>query len=201
MAMDNDNDNLRASINWNTHTILANPSYKTIPATTAVMPFNLASNACIILLAEKPFYIDSDTTMHIFLCASDFILLCLIPPQLVKGVGGTSIQAVSIGQISLQVQNQTEIYLENTLYILNSTVQVILISVLAIGMQAVITFSQTGVTILDGNSSTLFAAGPLIPGWCLYTLELQDALTEHAPTTTQPPVRLDTWHWHLGHAN
>lgn len=94
-----------------------------------------------------------------------------------------------------------EIYLENALYIPNSTVRLISISALAIGMRATITFSWTGVTILDESSGTLLAAGPLIPGQRLYTLELQSAFNEHALTAMPNPIYLDTWHWRLGHAN
>lgn len=116
-------------------------------------------------------------------------------------MGGTSIEAIEIGQIRLQVQNQTEIYLNNALYIPNSTMWLISISALTAGMHALITFSCSGVTILNEESGTLLAAGPLIPSRRLYTLELQSDLFEHALTTAHRPVHLDTWHWRLEHAN
>ncbi|KAG5714973.1 hypothetical protein E4T56_gene5368 [Termitomyces sp. T112] len=191
----------RASVNWNTHTIPTIPGYETILATTAVLPTHPSDRTRLVSLTEKPFYMDSGATVHISPCASDFIMLQPIPPRAVKGVGGTSIQAIGIGQIRLQVQNQTEIYLENVLYIPTSTVRLISISALTIGMRAIITFSRTGVTILDEDSGTLLATGPLIPGRRLYTLELQSALNEHALTAAQTPVKIDTWHWRLGHAN
>lgn len=192
MAIDDDSnpeDEPRASINWDTHVIPAIPGYETIYVTQ------------IVSLTKNPFYMDSGATVHISPYPLDFVTLRAIPPRAVKGVGGTSIQAIGIGQIRLQVQNQTEIYLEDTLYIPNSTVRLILISALTIGMCATITFSRTGVTILDESSGTLLAAGPLIPGRCLYTLELQSALSEHALNAMHTPVHLDTWHWCLGHAN
>lgn len=112
----------RVSINWNTHTIPATPGYKTILATTAVVSSNLSSDIRLISVAEKPFYIDSGAMVCISPCVSDFVMLKAILPQAVKEVGGTSIQAIGIGQIRLQVQNQTKIYLKNALYIPNSTV-------------------------------------------------------------------------------
>lgn len=202
MATDSeDHDKPRATINWDNHTIPSLHTCETILATTAVIPANPCSDTRLISLTEKPFYMDSGATVHISPCASDFVTLRSIPPRAVKGVGGSSIQAVGIGQIRLQVQNQTEIYLENALYIPTSTVRLISISALTAGMRALITFSRSGVTILDEDSGTLLATGPLIPGKRLYTIELQDALAEHALTAAQRPVKIDTWHWRLGHAN
>lgn len=191
----------RASINWKTHTIPAIPGYETILATTTAIPPIPNSNTRLVSTLKKPFYMDSSTTMHISLCASDFVTFHAILPWAIKGVGGTSIQAVSIGQIRLQVQNQTEIYLKNVLYIPTSIVQLILISALTIGMHAIITFSRTGVTILDESSRTLLAAGPLILRWQLYIIKLQLALNEHTLTAAPTPVEIDTWHWCLRHAN
>lgn len=173
MAMNKDHNDPWASINWDTHTIPAITHYETIIANTAVIPTISANDTCIFSLVEKPFYIDLGATVRISLCISNFVTLQLIPPWAVKGV--TSIQAIGIGQICLQVQNQTEICLKNAFYIPNSTVHLISILVLAIGMSTTITFSRTGVTILNKSSGTLLAASPLILGQHIYKLELQSA--------------------------
>ena len=145
---DNKTDEPWATVNWNTHTIPTMHTCETILATTAIIPSNPSSNTQLISLTEKPFYMDSGATIHISPCASDFITLQLIPPQAVKGVGGSSIQAIGIGQIRLQVQNQTKIYLENTLYIPTSSVRLISISALTAGMQACSTKSKRSSSVL-----------------------------------------------------
>lgn len=111
-----DEKKLWATINWNTYSISAMHDCETILATTTIISANPLSNARLILLTEKPFYMDSGATIHISPCAADFVTLQSIPSWAIKGVGETLIQAIDIGQIYLQVQNQTEIYLKNVLY-------------------------------------------------------------------------------------
>lgn len=107
IAIDGDNDEPQASINWDMHTILAIPDYKTILATTTVIPSVPSSNTWIIFIAKKPFYMDSGMIVHISLCTSDFVILQAIPSWAIKSVGGIFIQAVRIGQIWLWVQRST----------------------------------------------------------------------------------------------
>lgn len=107
---------------------------------------------------------------------------------------------MGIGEVCLHVQGKAEITLKNALYISKSAVCLISISTLAILMHTSITFDLKGIIILDQSSGVLLASGPLIPGRQLYTLDLQDALAEHA-LSTQHPIKLDTWHWQLSHAN
>lgn len=186
------------SIHWGNHVA---QDCETILATTVVAPLNQLECTSLMSLNEKPFFLDSGVTVHISLCRSDFITLRAIPSRTVKGIGGSSIEAVGMGQIRLHIQNKVEIILENALYIPASTVCLISISALVTGMRASITFSVTGITILDDVSGMLIASGPLIPRKRLYTLELQAALAKHALTAMPKPVNLDKWHWRLGHTN
>ena len=139
---------LRTSINWNDN--LAN-GHETILATTAIAPLNQQECTILSSLNKKPFYLDSGAMVHISPCRSDFIMLRATLPCSVRGIGGTSIEALGIGTIRLHIQNKAKIILENALYIPMSTVRLISISALVTGMRVLITFSSTGVTILDNN--------------------------------------------------
>ncbi|KAG5718771.1 hypothetical protein E4T56_gene2727 [Termitomyces sp. T112] len=174
--LNNFGDELRVTINWS-DSIICN--YKTILATTTIVPLNQLEHTTLVSLNNKPFYLNSSTTIHISPCWSDFVTLQAIPPCSVRGVGGTSIEAVGIGQIHLHIQNKAEIILENVLYIPISTVCLISMSALITSMCASIIFSSIDITILDDISA---------------------ALAKHA-LATQHSVNLDTWHWQLGHAN
>lgn len=198
MAVDESLNDTHTSIDWAIH---ANLHLEAALTSTGTKLFNQKISMPSASLLEKPFYIDSGATVHISPYQSDFFNLQPIPPRPVKGVGGSSIQAVGIGTIRLQVHDQTEIVLENALYIPNSTVRLISVSALAIGAGVSVKFDQAGVTIIDSkNKETALASGPLIPGHRLYTLNMQATLAEHALITQRSPD-LTTWHWRLGHAN
>ena len=57
----------------------------------------------VISLEEFPFYLDSGATTHISLSHDDFFLLWPIASCPVKGVGGTSIFTIGIGEIRLRI--------------------------------------------------------------------------------------------------
>ena len=63
------------------------------------MPLNQSKQTTLVLLNEKPFYLDSDVTIHILLYRSDFESLQAIPPHAIKGIGSLSIDAIRMGRI------------------------------------------------------------------------------------------------------
>ena len=91
---------------------------------------------------------DSGAMVHISPCMSDFVTLHAIDPHPVKGVGGTSIVAMGIGEIHLHIQGKAKIILENALYVLRLTICLISVSSLAVFMHATITFDFKGVLSL-----------------------------------------------------
>lgn len=72
MAEDESDDELRASVNCNEYTT---PHLEPILATTVIALLNQAEKTLLVLLTEKPFYVNSGTTIHISPCMSDFVTL------------------------------------------------------------------------------------------------------------------------------
>ena len=118
-------DEPKTSLDWNTHTKLVN-----IAAISEVSP--LQQNKCIpISLKDLPFYINSGATVHISPEKLDFITLCPISACSVKGVGGSSITTIGLGDIKLRIMRGAHIILQNVLFIPNATVRLISVSMLA----------------------------------------------------------------------
>ena len=73
-------------------------------------------------LINFPFIIDTGATVHSSLDKGDFLTLCPISPHPVKGVGGSSIIAIGVGNIRLHIAQGASIILCNALYIPNEMV-------------------------------------------------------------------------------
>ena len=115
----------RATIDWNTHTKPSN-----IAAISEISPVQ-QKNCTPISVDNLPFYVDTGTTVHISPEKSDFLTLRPTTAQFVKGVGGSSITTIGVGDIKLRVTRSTYIILKDTLYIPNATVCLISVSTLA----------------------------------------------------------------------
>ena len=115
----------RVTIDWNTHT---KPS--DIAAISEISPVQ-QKDRTPISVDEFPFYVDTGATVHISPEKSDFLTLRPTTARSVKGVGGSSITAIGMGNIKLRVARSAYIILKDTLYIPNATVCLISVSTLA----------------------------------------------------------------------
>jgi GAG-pre-integrase domain len=122
-----------------------------------------------------------------------------IPPQSVRGIGGSSIQALGIGTIKLVIARGAHIRLENVLFIPNASVRLISISSLCRTSRFMAHFDSTGCWLTKPNG-TRVALGMLGKSRSLYSLTGAAPSVEHAFLTQRVP-NLESWHRRLGHAN
>ncbi|KIJ53107.1 hypothetical protein M422DRAFT_242219 [Sphaerobolus stellatus SS14] len=66
---------------------------------------------------ELPFWMDTGASIHISPERKDFITLRAIQPRAVKGLGGSSIMALGLGNIKLRVGRGAHLILKDVLYI------------------------------------------------------------------------------------
>jgi hypothetical protein len=184
----------QATIDWSTHT---KPS--DIAAISEISPIQ-QTNRAPVSFEDLPFYVDTGATVHISPERSDFLTLRPISARAVKGVGGSSITAIGIGDIKLRIACGAHIILQNALYIPNATVRLISVSTLARNNKAVAHFDENSCWITNKSTNAVIAHGALLANKNLYSLSLLSAQAEHALTTQHTPD-LETLHRRLGHAN
>ena len=187
-------DEPKTSLNWNTHTKPVD-----IAAISEVSPLQ-QNKRTPISLEDLPFYIDSGATVHISPEKLDFITLRPIAACSVKGVGGSSITAIGLGDIKLRIVCGAHIILQNVLFIPNATVRLISVSMLAHDSQIIAHFDEATCWITNKSTGATLAHGSLLPKKNLYSLDLLSPHAEHALTLSHSPD-LATWHRRLGHAN
>ena len=184
----------RTTIDWNTHTKPFD-----IAAISEIAPIQ-QNNRTLISLDDLPFYVDTGATVHISPEKSDFLTLKPIAARPVKGVGGSSVAAIGVGDIKLRVARGAYITLQNALYIPNATVRLISVSTLARDNQAVAHFDDASCWITNKSTGATIARGTLLPTKNLYSLVLHSVHAEHVLAAQHAPD-LETLHRRLGHAN
>lgn len=185
----------RASVDWNDKSCIPDI------AALSIIPGD-HQFARSLSLEAHPFYCDSGATVHISPDKNDFYdLRPLVSSRIVKGVGGSSISAIGIGDIKLHIAPETYLTLKDVLYIPASTVRLISISALTCDSKVRLTFGddEDGCWISDKSTGELVARGRLTSG-NLYALNLHNAKVEQAFPALYTP-NLETWHRRLGHAN
>jgi hypothetical protein len=150
-----------ASVDWNTHT----KPVKMPPICTPLMsPAGRCptANTC-------PFIFNTGATCHILPEHSDFKCLQSIPPHPIKGVGGSCVHAVGMGDIELTIAKGCKMVLWNALFIPNATVH--LLSVLELNRLGdfMTHFNCQSCWVTD-RSNTIIAQGELCDSRSLYTL-------------------------------
>ena len=151
-------------------------------------------------LDNHPFYVDTGATVHISPNRSDFLTLTSITQRSVKGIGGSSIAAVGVGDIILRIGHNASITLLNALYIPNAAVRLISVSALSHDSGVIAHFDNHSCWFTNKITGSRIAHGTLLPNKKLYSLTLQSATADHALAAHNAP-NITTWHRRLGHAN
>ena len=148
MAVIATSDDACVSLNWDSHASPVTESAGFISST----PPHRSPLARII---ELPFLLDSGTTCHISPEASDFKVLTSIPCHPVKGLNGSAVYAVGVGEIELRIAAGHVLKLTNVLYIPESSVR--LISILALNKSGNYTthFDSNGCWVTNKSNTTV----------------------------------------------
>ncbi|CDO77251.1 hypothetical protein BN946_scf184753.g1 [Trametes cinnabarina] len=149
--------------------------------------------------SSEPFLFDSGASTHVSPLRSDFTTLTPISPHGIRGVNGSIIYAVGIGQIHLTVGRGKRLTLEHALYVPNATVRLISVRALCDGPHAYrVDFAADGVTVRHRSGALFFTGRRVNRG--LYALSGPAPEVSSALVSASPPT-LETWHRCLGHAN
>ena len=189
----------QASVNWGTSTQPA----KSPCETSLAYPTGRCE---ITRAAELPFILDTGATCHISPEASDFKTLRHIPRHPVKGLAGSAVYAIGVGDIKLHIASGHKLKLTNVLYIPESSVR--LISILALNRSGNYTTHFDSINCwVTNKSSTVLIRGSISPTKRLYTLSTKTP-SVHCKKGPYPPSALyvqvpnvETWHRCLGHCN
>jgi len=103
-------DDHSASVNWDERR-------RTVTAGNCLVASMNANTRTTLFANAGPFILDSGATIHISPDPSDFFELKSVPPQTIKGIGGSTIDATGIGKIRLRVGKDLEITLESVLFV------------------------------------------------------------------------------------
>ena len=190
-------DEPKASLNWS-----SNPRPASTIDNECAFP---AGRAPIQRIEELPFILDSGATCHISPEVSDFKNLRSTPRHPVKGLCGTAVYAVGMGDIELRIANGHTLKLTDALYIPESSVR--LISILALNKSGNYTthFDSTGCWVTNPSNTTLVRG--TLSGKRLYVLTTKTPSVMHAkPKPTHSALfthtpDIETWHRRLGHCN
>jgi hypothetical protein len=201
MAVIATTDDALTSINWEYHTRSCDDTVDFM--TSAAYS---TGRSPIAHIDELPFILDSGATCHISPEASDFKVLHSIPRHPVKGLNGSAVYAVGIGEIELRIAAGHVLKLTNVLYIPESSVR--LISILALNKSGnyMTHFDSNGCWVTN-KSNTTIVSGSLSSSKRLYVLTTKTPCVQHikAPDVNSAHYArvpdLETWHRRLGHCN
>ena len=185
-----------ASVNWTSHT--------RHPTATTTAAYSVGRTS--ITHSDLPFILDTGATCHISPEASDFKSLRTIKQHPVKGLGGSAVYAIGIGDIDLRIASGHTLKLTDVLYIPESSVR--LISILTLNQSGNYTthFNSDGCWVTNKSNTTLIR-GSLSPSKRLYVLSTKTPFVQHkrvpnSPTALYTKVPdIETWHRRLGHCN
>jgi hypothetical protein len=187
------NGDITSSLDWNAHSRPAD-----LAAVSASAP-NQASRT-VASSEEFPFYLDSGATTHLSPSREDFFSLRPIASRPVKGVGGTSIFAIGVGEVRLRIAHGAWIALQDVLFIPAATVRLISVGTIARDSKIVSHFDDTSCWLTSKSTGAVIARGTLLPRTRLYSLPLHSPQADHAYSVHRE-ADLETWHRRLGHAN
>ena len=182
-----------ASVDWCKYT---NPDVD-IAAISVCAP----TGPCTVISTDAgSFFLDTGATTHISPCRNNFFDLCPIPPWSVKGVGGSSIQAVGIGTVKLVIGRGAHILLPDILFIPNTSVCLISISSLCCSAKFIAYFDEDSCWLKKKDGSWV-ASGVLGKSRSCYYLNGAAPSIDHAFISPHHAPDLETWHHCIGHTN
>ena len=156
-------EELISSVDW------ASRTKSTDLASILIMPVEPTSRLQEVSTSTSPFLLDSGCTTHISPERHDFLSLRPISNRVVKGVNGSSINAIGIGSIKLNVSRGNRITLDNVLYIPSSTARLLSITCLVDSLPCSVLFDASGIS-LKSLSSSLITSGSHLPSRNLFQL-------------------------------
>ncbi|VDC03945.1 unnamed protein product [Peniophora sp. CBMAI 1063] len=190
-----------ASVDWRTHCTADVDVAKLDISATAQQGF-----AALSLSECDAYHADTGATVHVSPIREDFYSLRPIPPKTVRGVGGSTIQALGIGEVRIRVGRGAHLILKETLYVPQATIRLMSVGRMCDdGHDA--HFTSDSFNIRHIASGATIATGTRV-NRRLYTLAgAISSSVKHTnrPThTTNEPVAaaavsLETWHKRLGH--
>ena len=189
---------IHASVNWSSHTrSLSDPTATAAAYSVGRVPINQS---------DLPFILDTGATCHISPEATDFKSLRTIKKHPVKGLGGSAVHTIGIGDIDLRIAGGHTLKLTDVLYIPESSVR--LISILALNQSGsyMTHFDSDGCWVTNKSNTTLIR-GSLSPSKRLYVLSTKAPSVQHKRIPYLPMAlhtrtpNIETWHRRLGHCN
>jgi hypothetical protein len=152
-----------------------------------------------------PFILDSGANCHISPERGDFKTLNPIPSLMVKGFGGSSIEAIGMGTIEVSVASGRRLSLTNVLFVPKSKIRLLSVSSLNCSGNYVTHFDSSSCWVTTKSGSTIIK-GALSTNCRLYTVSLTCASVTHAPQHASALVAshaadVETWHRRLGHCS
>ena len=198
MAVIASTDDAHVSLNWDSHT---KPTIESAGFISSTFP----RRSPLARMDELPFILDSGATCHISPEVSDFKTLTSIPRHPIKGLNGSAVYAVGVGEIELRIAAGHVLKLTNVLYIPESSVR--LISILALNKSGDYTthFDSNGCWVTNKSNTTL-VRGSLSGSKRLYVLSTKTPYVQHKSPRSDSALHartpdLETWHRRLGHCN
>lgn len=185
-----------ASVDWKDHS-----QPVTLDVLAALAPLDQSCRSPISI-DDHPFYVNTGATVHISPVKSDFLTLRPIPSHAIKGVGGSSITAIGMGDIKICIAHRAYITLRDALYIPNATVRLISVGTLAHDSGVVSHCDDKICWFTNKSTGALVARRSLLHNKHLFAPHLHSPSAAHVLNVTAASVTdFETWHHRLGHVN
>jgi len=146
-------------------------------ARISVLPVMSSSRTREASTSTSPFLLDSGCTTHISPDQSNFLSLRPISNRVIKGVNGSSITAIGVGSIKLNVGRGNNITLDNVLFIPSSTIRLLSIACLIDSLRCSVLFDDSGISLWSPSGS-LVTSGSRNRSDCL-SLKLAPEQSRH----------------------
>ena len=151
--------------------------------------------ASATLFRSHLYHLDSATTSSCSPYREDFIELTSIKPRAIKGVNGSTIDAIGIGSIKIPVKKGQLLIHKNVLYVPQAALRLISVGRLADENMS-ITFEKEKCSVRNTSGGTVIEATHKDHG--LYTIYGDHAHMDSAFLARAVPT-IATWHKRLGH--
>lgn len=152
------------------------------------------------LSSSDLFYFDSGASKSISPCRDDFTSLTPLSNCRIGGIGGSSIAAVGLGTVDIELANGKHLTLDNVLYAPQAAVRLVSISAIcSSGNKPFVRFDDTS-ALVYARDGTELASGTLVQKQ-LYALDGVPVQAHDHALLAAPLPDLQSWHLRLGHVN